>query len=91
MPFTLSPFDKGSLRDQGKPCHSLRSCHLTEDTPSGPLLHLHHTVLILRLTVDQRDQLYQGVVIGPNGQTVGQFRTLLELFSLLEQWLTTKS
>jgi len=47
---------------------------LPNDTAPTQLLHQHHTVLILRLTLDQQEQLYRGTVIDPDEQVVGQFR-----------------
>jgi hypothetical protein len=64
---------------------------LSDDTASGPLLHQRHTVLILRLTLDQQHQLYQGVVLGLDGQVMGRFRNWQELVALLEQWLSARS
>lgn len=63
---------------------------MPEDTPPVPLLHQRHTVLILRLTLDQQEQLYRGVVIEVDEQVVGQFHNWQELVALLEQWLTTR-
>jgi len=63
---------------------------LSDNTASGPLLHQRHTVLILRLTLDQQHQLYRGTVIDPDEQVVGQFRNWQELVALLEQWLSAR-
>ena len=64
---------------------------MPNDRAPVSLLHQHHTVLILPLALDQQNQLYQGVVIAPDGRTVGQYHDWQALVALLEQWLSARS
>jgi hypothetical protein len=63
---------------------------LPDDGTATRLIEKRYLTLVIRLLVDGRDKVQQGVLVDVHEKSVGKFRQLEELPDLITRWLETR-